>query len=60
MTFEKHWQNLDSTVQKYGVDKSSLLAWIEEGILRSEVDTDGNIRLNIDDLELKIHELTKL
>lgn len=60
MTFEKHWQTLEATAQKYGIEKSSLLVWLEEGILRSEVDTGGVIRINVDDLELKIHELTKL
>lgn len=60
MTFENHWQSLDATAQKFGVEKSSLLTWIEEGILRSEVDAEGILRINIDDLELKIHELTKL
>lgn len=60
MTIEKHWQGFDATTQKYGVDKSSLLTWIEEGIIRSEVDKEGILRINIDDLELKIHELTRI
>lgn len=60
MSLEQNWQSLDAAAQKYGVEKSSLLSWLEEGILRSEVDTDGMLRINIDDLELKIHELTKL
>lgn len=60
MSLEKHWQHLDVAAQKFGVEKSALLSWVEEGILRSEVDPDGVLRVNIDDLELKIHELTKL
>jgi predicted site-specific integrase-resolvase len=60
MSLEQNWQNLDNAAQKYGVEKSSLLTWIEEGIIRSEVDADGILRVNLDDLELKIHELTKL
>lgn len=60
MSLEQNWQNLDDAAQKYGVEKSSLLTWVEEGIIRSEVDVEGILRVNLDDLELKIHELTKL
>ena len=60
MSLEQNWQNLDDAAQKYGVEKRSLLSWIEEGIIRSEVDPEGVLRINLDDLELKIHELTKL
>ena len=60
MSLEQNWQNLDDAAQKYGVEKSSLLSWIEEGIIRSEVDPEGVLRINLDDLELKIHELTRL
>ena len=60
MTLEKNWQRLDAAAQKYGIEKSSLLAWIEEGIIRCERDADQVVRVNLDDLELKIHELTKL
>jgi predicted site-specific integrase-resolvase len=60
MSLEQNWQSLDAAAQKYGVAKSSLLSWLEEGILRGEVDPEGILRVNIDDLELKIHELTKL
>jgi len=60
MSLEQNWQNLDDAAQKYGVEKSSLLAWIEEGIIRSEVNAEQVLLVNLDDLELKIHELTKL
>ena len=60
MSLGENWQSLDAAAQKYGIDRRSLLSWLEEGILRSEVDNEGILLLNIDDLELKIHELTKL
>ena len=60
MSLENSWQSLDTAAQKYGVATSSLLIWIEEGIIRSEVDAEGILRVNIDDLDLKIHELTRL
>lgn len=60
MTLERNWQSLDAAAQKYGIEKSSILAWIEEGIVRSESDADQVVLVNLNDLELKIHELTKL
>ncbi|MDO9080377.1 MAG: MerR family transcriptional regulator [Desulfuromonadales bacterium] len=60
MSLEQNWQNLDDAAQKYGVEKSSLLHWIEEGIIRSEENAEQVLLVNLDDLELKIHELTKL
>lgn len=60
MTLQRNWQSLDAAVEKYGVEKSSLLVWIEEGIIRCERDAGEIVRVNLDDLELKIHELTKL
>jgi hypothetical protein len=60
MSLEQNWQNLDDAAQKYGVEKSSLLSWIEEGIIRSEENAEQVLLVNLDDLELKIHELTRL
>lgn len=60
MSLEQNWQNLDDAAQKYGVEKSSLLSWVEEGIIRSETNAEQVLLVNLDDLELKIHELTKL
>lgn len=60
MTLQKNWQSLDAAAQKYGIEQSSLITWIEEGIIRSERGDDQVIRVNLDDLELKIHELTNL
>lgn len=60
MTLEQAWHTLDAAAEKYGVDKRQIVAWIEEGIIRSEEDEDKILRVNIDDLELKIHELTRL
>lgn len=60
MSLEQNWQSLDDAAQKYGVEKSSLLAWVEEGIIRSERNAEQVLLVNLDDLELKIHELTKL
>lgn len=60
MSLQKHWQSLDAAAQKYGIESSSLLAWVEEGIIRSERNAEDVLLINLDDLDLKIHEVTKL
>ena len=57
MSIERSWCTLDEAVSKYGVQKNTLLAWIEDGLVRTE-EEGAVVRVNIDDLELKIQELT--
>jgi predicted site-specific integrase-resolvase len=57
MSIERSWCTLDEAESKYGVQRNTLLAWVEDGLLRTE-EEDKVIRVNIDDLELKIQELT--
>jgi predicted site-specific integrase-resolvase len=50
------WCTLEEVESKFGVSRDLVLEWVKEGIVRSE-DRDGKvIRVNIDDLELKIEE----
>ncbi len=45
---------------KLGISKSQILEWVEEGIVRSE-DTKGKVkRVNLDDLEIKLAEITRI
>lgn len=50
------WCGIEEVESRFGVSKDLVLAWVKEGIVRSE-DKDGEVfRVNIDDLELKIEE----
>ncbi len=52
------WYTLGEAVAKYSLDTSLILKWADEGVVRSE-NTDTRImQVNVDDLELKVHEMT--
>lgn len=50
------WCPIEEVESKYGVGKDLVLQWVKEGILRSEEQDGKVVRVNIDDLELKIEE----
>lgn len=59
MSLAKTWYTVDEAQHKLGVGKDLILNWVEEGIVRSE--EDGTlIRVNIDDLEMKVREIVPL
>lgn len=57
MSIEKTWYTLDEATEKFGVEKKVILSWVEEGLVRGEEDKKV-MRVNVDDLELKIQEMT--
>jgi hypothetical protein len=50
------WCIMEEVESKFGVSKDLVLEWVKEGIVRSEEQDGKVIRVNIDDLELKIEE----
>lgn len=58
MSFENSWCTVNDAVEKFGLDKGKILKWVEDGLVRAE-ESGGNVeRVNLDDLDLKIQELT--
>jgi predicted site-specific integrase-resolvase len=50
------WCTIEEVESKFGVSKDLVLEWVKEGIVRSEEQDGKVIRVNIDDLEMKIEE----
>jgi excisionase family DNA binding protein len=58
MKMETTWYTVHEAAAKFGVEDRTILTWVEEGIIRSE-DEDGRVvRVNGDDLDLKVQEMT--
>lgn len=50
------WCHIEEVESKFGVSRDLVLEWVNEGIVRCEEQDGKVIRVNIDDLELKLEE----
>ena len=52
----KSWFTLDEAESKFGIEKATILQWVEDGVVRAETEGEQVVRVNGDDLELKLEE----
>jgi hypothetical protein len=57
MTINHTWYTLEEAESKFGLTRALILEWVEEGLIRSEQEGKKVVRVNGDDLELKIGEM---
>lgn len=50
------WYTLAEAATKFGLTQMEIMKMVEEGLVRSENGDDKVVRINIDDLKLKVEE----
>jgi len=55
MSLTKSWYTIDEAASKYGISVQKLLDWVEDGLIRSEVDKGKVIHINGDDIEMELN-----
>jgi predicted site-specific integrase-resolvase len=54
------WYTLEEAAAKYCLETSLIQKWIDEGVVRAEQAAQGVVRVNIDDIELNVQEMTRI
>ncbi|OGR23917.1 MAG: MerR family transcriptional regulator [Desulfuromonadaceae bacterium GWB2_53_15] len=58
MSFANTWDTPQKAAEKFGLERAQILRWVEEGLVRAEESGKKIVRVNIDDVELKVQEMT--
>ncbi len=56
MILKDSWLTMDEAKSKFGVKEELLVEWIDEGVVRCEMEGKQVARVNADDLELLVKE----
>jgi hypothetical protein len=58
MSIGMAWSSVEEAAARFGLESAVILKWVEEGLVRSETVGKKIVQVNLDDIELKVQELT--
>ena len=59
MALVKTWYETEKASDKFGIPVETILAWVEEGLVRCEREGDDVVRVNIDDIKLEMENFIR-
>jgi len=57
MSLVKTWYTPDAAADKFGIQVSTLMEWVMDGLVRAEKEGDTVVRVNIDDVRIKVETM---
>lgn len=60
MSLTKSWYTIEEAASKYGLSPKQLQEWADLGLVRTESDTHGVLRLNVNDIEQELDMIPSL
>jgi predicted site-specific integrase-resolvase len=57
MSLVKTWYTPEDAADKFGIQISQLLEWVEEGLVRAEQEAAIVVRVNIDDVRIEVESM---
>ena len=58
MSLSKSWYTLEEAEAKFGLQRSLILEWVDKGVVRAEEEGGKVVQVNVDDVDLKVQEMT--
>ena len=59
MSLVKTWYTPQAATDKFGIKPEQLLEWVDEGLVRAELEEKKVVRVNIDDVRIEVEALVQ-
>ena len=57
MSLVKTWYTPEAAADKFGLKMEQLMEWVDEGLVRAELEDEKVVRVNIDDLRIEVQAM---
>lgn len=58
MSVGKTWFTLEEAQNKFGIARALMLVWVSEGLVRAEREEGRIVRINVDDIQLQVNDMS--